>query len=106
MKQTSKFQPNNKHAAAGGRARARKLSARKRKQIARSGWLALVQKRFHGDEAIAKEYMRALAKFHGDPYRDNEELSFGHTKPAIEEYAAKAYDASMDREIDFGMKQL
>lgn len=103
-KQPNKFQKGNEYAAMGGRARARPLSARRRKLIAKSGWEALVAKRFHGNEAIAKEYMRALARYNGDPYRDDPELSFGHPRPELEEYTARSWAISMQRELDFERK--
>lgn len=43
------FTPGNKHASTGGHARAAKLSADRRAEIARSGFDATTQKHFSGD---------------------------------------------------------
>lgn len=51
--QRGRFGPGNPFAAEGGRARAKKLSKRRRRKIARLGWKALVDKRFGGNERAA-----------------------------------------------------
>lgn len=45
----------------GGTARARKLSAERRKEIARMGYEAMVQKHFKGDFAEANNWLRRKA---------------------------------------------
>jgi hypothetical protein len=50
----------------GGRARAAKLSADRRRDIARMGWLALVERRFAGDAQAAREWLRAKGLWAND----------------------------------------
>ena len=49
-----RFQAKNPFASRGGNARAKKLSKRRRKKIARLGWKGLVERRFEGNEAAAR----------------------------------------------------
>jgi hypothetical protein len=60
------FAPGNRFAAQGGQARARRLSARRRQEIARQGWAAMVDKHFAGDEQAAKAWWGAIGKWASD----------------------------------------
>ena len=60
------FAPGNSISSRGGRARAAKLSPRRRRQIAKSGWVGLVDRRFGGDERAAKLWVGAVGAFHYD----------------------------------------
>ena len=52
-----RFTQGNGYASQGGRARARSLSPTRRKEIAALGWAALVERRFGGDIAAAREWI-------------------------------------------------
>lgn len=52
-----RFGPGNQWAAQGGRARAKALPARRRKEIARLGFAAMVQKWFDGDKQAAVDWL-------------------------------------------------
>lgn len=51
-----RFARGNAVASAGGKARAAKLSKRRRRQIAKSGWKAMVRRHFACNEAEAKRW--------------------------------------------------
>lgn len=55
-----RFTQNNRAAERGGQARAAKLPAARRREIARLGWQALVEQRFAGDAQRAGEYIGQL----------------------------------------------
>ena len=61
-----RFTTGNTAASAGGRARAAKLSARRRRQIARQGYRAMVAKCFHGDERAQRAYFAALGLWNSE----------------------------------------
>ncbi len=58
-----RFTRGNAMAGAGGRARAAKLSPRRRRQIARKARAALVRKHFHGDDRAQRHYLAALGAY-------------------------------------------
>ena len=58
-----RFLPGNPEAAAGGRARAKKLSRRRRRAIARKGYRIMVKKHFLGDYLAQKKYFAALGRW-------------------------------------------
>ncbi|MEZ4714273.1 MAG: hypothetical protein R3A44_44235 [Caldilineaceae bacterium] len=59
-----KFAKGNTISSKGGQARAAKLGKRRRRQIAKQGFQALVDKRFNGNRQLAKNWVvaRALSK--------------------------------------------
>ncbi|MEZ4684159.1 MAG: hypothetical protein R2932_59110 [Caldilineaceae bacterium] len=61
-----RFAKGNTISKHGGKARARALSSRRRRQIAKQGWAALVTKRFGGDERAAKAWWGAMGAYHYD----------------------------------------
>lgn len=61
-----RFAPGNSLAAAGGRARAAKLSKRRRRAIARKGYRAMVRKHFLGDERAQRAYWAALGMWNSE----------------------------------------
>ena len=58
-----RFTKGNPFAAEGGRARAKKLSKRRRRAIARKGRRAMVEKHFAGDDRAQREYFAALGRY-------------------------------------------
>lgn len=58
-----RFAVGNTFAAEGGRARAKTLSRRRRKAIARKGYRAMVKKHFLGDYPAQKKYFAALGRW-------------------------------------------
>jgi len=58
-----RFDVGNTFAAEGGRARAKTLSRRRRKAIARKGYRAMVKKVFLGDYIAQKRYFAALGRW-------------------------------------------
>ena len=66
-----RFAPGNGFASSGGRARAAALTPERRRQIARAGWLALVDKRFDGNASEAARYIGKVGAWATDaPSRD------------------------------------
>lgn len=71
-----RFTKGNAYAAAGGRARAAKLTKRRRKAIARKARRAMVRKHFGGDDRAQRAYFAALglrvrlAATHPGPIQD------------------------------------
>lgn len=61
-----RFTSGNTEAAQGGRARAAKLSKRRRKLIARLGYDAMVAKTFHGDYSAQRAYWGALGVWNSE----------------------------------------
>ena len=61
-----RFTRGNTLAAAGGRARAAKLSRRRRKAIARKGYRAMVRKHFLGDYRAQRAYWAALGMWNSE----------------------------------------
>jgi len=55
-----RFAPGNTTARQGGQARAARLTAERRQEIARLGWQALVERHFDGDTARAADYIGRL----------------------------------------------
>lgn len=58
-----RFLPGNAEAAAGGLARAKKLTRRRRKAIARKGYRAMVKKHFLGDYRAQRAYFGDLGRW-------------------------------------------
>ncbi len=58
-----RFQKGNTYASRGGRARAQKLSAEERKEIARAGRQAVVEKIFEGDAEAQRQWWRELSLY-------------------------------------------
>lgn len=61
-----RFLPGNEFAVEGGRARAKKLSRRRRKAIARKGYRAMVKKHFLGDYRAQRAYFGALGVWNSE----------------------------------------
>ena len=61
-----RFTSGNAFAAEGGRARAKKLSKRRRRAIARKAYRAMVKKHFAGDYRAQKAYFRALGLWNSE----------------------------------------
>jgi general stress protein YciG len=62
------FLPGHRWARKGGQARAEKLSAQRRREIARKGFDALVAKRFSGDRDAAKEWLVKKGQWANDQH--------------------------------------
>ena len=58
-----RFTQGNPFAALGGRARAKKLSKRRRRAIARKAYRAMVEKVFLGDFRAQRQYFAALGRW-------------------------------------------
>ena len=58
-----RFTQGNPFAAQGGRARAKKLSKRRRRAIAKKAYRAMVEKVFLGDFRAQKHYLAALGRY-------------------------------------------
>ena len=61
-----RFTKGNTLAAAGGLARAAKLSKRRRRAIARKGYRAMVRKHFLGDTRAQRAYFAALGVWNSE----------------------------------------
>ena len=61
-----RFAVGNTFAAEGGRARAKTLSRRRRKAIARKGYRAMVKKHFLGDFRAQRAYFGALGLWNSE----------------------------------------
>ena len=86
-----KFKTRNGYATQGGKTRAARLPANRRRAIARLGWLARVERQFGGDEEAAKAYMRELGAWAGDPY-DGDPIPRRYPHPGpVNEWLAKRY---------------
>lgn len=70
-KTDGRFDLCNPYCFKGGRARAEKLTPERRREIAKMGFAALVEKRFGGDRLAARLYLGLLGAWASDaPYRD------------------------------------
>jgi hypothetical protein len=58
-----RFAAGNTIAAAGGLARAQKLSKRRRKAIARKGYRIMVARHFGGDQQCQRSYLAELGRY-------------------------------------------
>lgn len=95
-----RFAPGNSAASAGGRARAVKLSQRRRRAIARKGYRAMVAKHFAGDFRAQRMYLAELGRYvyevqagsflPGSPLRTNCQ----HPGP-IQEWLSKYWQPSL-----------
>lgn len=95
-----RFAPGNSAASAGGRARAAKLSQRRRRAIARKGYRAMVARHFAGDYRAQRHYISALGAYNyevmagayepGNPLRPNAR----HPGP-IQEFLARYWQQSL-----------
>ena len=80
-----RFDLCNPHCFEGGRARARRLTPERRREIAALGFAALVEKRFGGDREAAKRYLGLLGAWASDaPYRGTYLAVFEHPGPMPE----------------------
>ena len=61
-----RFAPGNAYASKGGLARAAKLSRRRRRQIARMGYRAMVEKHVLGDYRAQRHYFAALGVWNSE----------------------------------------
>lgn len=107
-KRNGQFAKGNAISRAGGYARARSLSAKRRRQIAKRGWMGLVAKRFGGDQRAARRWWGAMGAWH---YDQRLLETFGPIRPAFPHpgdpstFRAKLYQTSLFdpllREPDF-----
>ena len=107
-----RFLPGNTVAGAGGRARAAKLSKRRRRQIAKQGYRAMVNRHFGGDDRAQRAYLAELGRW---AYEQQAAVDVGlgasvamatrHPGP-IQEFRARFYQmelfSPLNREVDFG----
>lgn len=101
-----RFAAGNHAASAGGRARAAKLSKRRRRAIARKGYRAMVARHFGGDSQAQKKFFGELGiynserVFEGTPIR----VLARHPGP-IQDWRARYYTdnlfAGAHRDVDF-----
>lgn len=68
----------------GGIARAEKLSAERRRAIARMGWEALVRRRFGGDRDAAKAWLVGAGRFASRPTTAEQCLRFAARQAAMD----------------------
>jgi hypothetical protein len=61
-----RFAPGNADASKGGQARAERLTPARRREIARAGWRAMVERHFGGDEQAAGEWLGRLGAWAAD----------------------------------------
>lgn len=73
-----RFTAGNDYATQGGRARAEKLPPERRREIARAGFRALVERRFDGDWEMAKRYVGEVGAWGSDVYRGTPWQRFTH----------------------------
>lgn len=66
-----RFISGNKLSSAGGQKRAEKLPAFRRREIAKSGFRAMVERHFGGDVARANRWLAAKGQFVTDPFPQN-----------------------------------
>jgi hypothetical protein len=66
--ENGRFLPGHRWASEGGQARAKKLSARRRREIAARGFQAIVDKRFGGDREAAKEWLVKKGQWANDQH--------------------------------------
>jgi len=91
----TRFEQGNAYAAAGGRARAAKLTPERRREIARAGWLGRVRRQFGGDEDAARAYVADLGRWAGDPY-DGDPVPRVYQHPGdAGEYRARRYQLAL-----------
>lgn len=106
----SRFIAGNHAASAGGRARAAKLTRRRRRAIARKGYRAMVARHFGGDRQAQRHYLAQLGIYNyevmcgsfmpGSPLRTNA------THPgAIQDWRARYYTSDLfagaHRDVEF-----
>lgn len=97
-----RFIAGNTFSSQGGKARAQKLSKRRRRQIAKAGWAAFVTKYFDGADWVARQYMKDHARWAGDPFRDEPTMSFGYEYLTPAEWLAQKRDNNPLRdEVNF-----
>ncbi len=67
-----RFTAGNEWASKGGRARARALSPQRRREIARMGFAAMVDRHFEGDKKAAVDWLTAKGQWASDAgYRED-----------------------------------
>lgn len=107
-KRNGQFAKGNTISRRGGHARAKALSPRRRRQIAKQGWAGLVARRFGGDERAAKAWWGAMGAYHYDQLVMD---IYGAIRPAFphpgdpSEFRAGLYQTNLFdclvREVDF-----
>ena len=105
-----RFAPGNTIASAGGHARAKRLTRRRRRAIARQGYRALVKRRFDGDANCQRAFLAALGAYAYEvqahafdprsPLRPN-----AYHPGSIQEFRARFYQLDLlrgpHRDVDF-----
>lgn len=104
-----RFTKGNVAASAGGRARAAKLSRRRRRQIARQGYAAMVARHFDGDERAQRKYFAALGLWNSERVFEGTPVPVRASHPGpIQEWRARFYQlglfAGLHLDIQFAHK--
>lgn len=76
-----RFLPGHKFASEGGKARAEKLSAHRRREIASKGYKAMVSKYFNGNKAAANAWLAAKGLFTQDGAARDYDWRFQYPDP-------------------------
>ncbi len=91
-----RFTPGNTAASAGGRARAAKLSRRRRRAIARQGYRAMVARHFDGDERAQRKYFAALGLWNSERVFEGTPVPVRASHPGpIQEWRARFYQLGL-----------
>lgn len=91
-----RFTTGNTAASAGGRARAAKLSRRRRRQIARQGYRAMVARHFDGDERAQRAYFAALGLWNSERVFEGTPVPVRASHPGpIQQWRATFYQLNL-----------
>ncbi len=105
-----RFIAGNHAASAGGRARAAKLSRRRRKAIARKGYRVMVARHFGGDRQAQRKYLAQLGAYNYEvmagSYLPSSPLRSNASHPGpIQDWRARYYTPSLlfgeHRDVEF-----
>lgn len=98
-----RFLPGNGMSRRGGQKRALQLSSRRRSEIGRIGWRALVERRFYGDSVAQKEWLGQLGAWASDQIYPDWMKVFPHPG-SPEEFMAKW--KAQKKPLDFALDEL
>lgn len=91
-----RFGLRNRTAKSGGVARAEKLTAERRSEIARSGWVGRVHRNFQGDFDAARDYMRQLGTWSYEQQAEIDNLAGRTPHPGTpSEFMARRFQLSL-----------
>lgn len=91
-----RFTHGNPFASAGGLARAARLSAERRREIARRARLAMVRKHFDGDDRGQRAYFAALGVWNSERVFEGTPIPVRAVHPGpIQEWRSRRYQLSL-----------